>query len=812
MASVTHITAHRAAAALATHWASAFVETLQSRFPQLADVLSTGAESSEARRLVESLNNALSGIDDVTLVTSAAISGKRRKSPVIEVLKELLCELTAAEQLELGELWPEVVARIADRLNELLEPQDLRDASLMPAPQSLAATASPNRNHLKPNHVQERVPMPPSATANRQAVASSRNNRSVSFVEQLAAALDNVPLAQFLVDDEGNVCFLNRAARELFQRLSPLTGFGADALLTQGARLLVEYVPELKSLSGRIERKVEIDREVVEVVASPISDAEGNSVGRLHVWKVATDAARLAERFTDYDGQLKSISANQAVIEFTMDGSVVTANQNFLNALGYSLEEIKGRHHRQFVDETYANSHEYREFWSKLNRGEYVSGEFRRIGKGGKEVWIQASYNPIKDQSGKPVKVVKFATDITAGVAARNEAFRVQSMMENIPINVMMANRDFELVYMNPASKKTLKSIEHLLPKPVEQLVGQKIDIFHKQPEHQRRMLANPNNLPHRARIKLGDHTLDLLVSPIKDAAGNYVGPMVTWSVITEQVKLADDFERDVKGVVQIVTSAATEMQASSNTLAQTAEQTTRQAQSVAAASEQATRNVETVSSAAEELSKSIDEIAKHVQDASRMTQQAVDQADRTNETIQALGESSHQIGQVIKVITSIAQQTNLLALNATIEAARAGEAGKGFAVVANEVKELARQTAKATEEISQKIESIQRSTGVAVDAIGQIGDSIRKINEISTTIASAVQEQTAATNEISRNVAEAARGTAEVSSSISTVSSAAVESGRGASDIQTAASQLGTESVRLDQVTTEFLKRMRSM
>ncbi len=811
MDSGPHITVQRTAAALATHWASAFVETLIARFPQLDELLSADAERAESQRLIDSLVAALRGIDDVSLVAESHSGGKRRKSPVVEVLKELLAEVTTGEQAELTALWPHVVAEVEAQLTERSELNDLWDSTLLPPSDRLESPGPSQRTPFPSNRAQEKK-MPPATTANRQSSASARNARGLSFVEHLASALDNVPVAQFLVDDEGNVAFLNRAARDLFQRLSPLTGFGADALLSQGVALLAEYVPELRSFSSRIERRVEIDREVVEVTVVPVADGDGNSAGRLHVWRVVTDAARQSEKFTDFEGQLKSISNNQAVIEFQMDGTVVTANQNFLSTLGYSLDEIKGRHHRQFVDETYANSSDYREFWAKLNRGEYVAGEFRRIGKGGKEVWIQASYNPIKDLSGKPVKVVKFATDITAGISARNEAFRVQSMMENIPINVMMANRDFELVYMNPASRKTLKTIEHLLPKPVDQLVGQKIDIFHKQPEHQRRMLSNSNNLPHRARIKLGDQTLDLLVSPIKDAAGNYVGPMVTWSVITEQVKLADDFERDVKGVVEIVTSAATEMQASSNTLAQTAEQTTRQAQSVAAASEQATRNVETVSSAAEELSKSIDEIAKHVQDASRMTQQAVDQADRTNETIQALGESSHQIGQVIKVITSIAQQTNLLALNATIEAARAGEAGKGFAVVANEVKELARQTAKATEEISQKIESIQRSTSVAVGAIGHIGDSIRKINEISTTIAGAVQEQTAATNEISRNVAEAARGTAEVSSSISNVSNAAVESGRGASDIQTAASQLGVESHRLDHVTTEFLKRMRSM
>ncbi len=556
MASAPHNTARQTDAAFAMHWARAFVDTLMARFPQLA--ISLEDDNAESQRLIESLLAALRAIDGVeSIVAGSSLNGKRRKSPVIEVWKELLSELTAVEIDELNAAWPAVVSSVEVCLQrEVCDEDDSleleaslhrlnvpgKSASLQSSEVSPVAK-SPSRFV---NLVKERETMPPAASANRQSSAPVRNGRGVSFVEHLASALEHVPVAQFLVDDDGNVSFLNRAARDLFQRLSSKLGFGADALQSRGAALLAEYIPELRSHSGRVERKVELDGEVVDIIVSPISDGDGNSVGRLHVWTLATEAARLAERFTDFEGQLKSISANQAVIEFQTDGTVVTANQNFLLTLGYSIDEIKGRHHRMFVDETYAASHEYREFWTKLNRGEYVAGEFRRIGKGGKEVWIQASYNPIKDQSGKVVKVVKFAMDITAGVLSRNEAFRVQSMMENIPINVMMANRDFELVYMNPASRKTLKSIEHLLPKPVDQLVGQKIDIFHKQPEQQRRMLSNPNNLPHRARIKLGEHTLDLLVSPIKDAAGNYSGPMVTWSVITEQVKMADDFERDV--------------------------------------------------------------------------------------------------------------------------------------------------------------------------------------------------------------------------------------------------------------------------
>jgi methyl-accepting chemotaxis protein len=393
--------------------------------------------------------------------------------------------------------------------------------------------------------------------------------------------------------------------------------------------------------------------------------------------------------------------------------------------------------------------------------------------------------------------------DVTEKERLDLEATRLKNMMDNMPINAMLCDLDFTLTYMNPASYKTLKGLEHLLPKPVDQLVGQKIDIFHKNPEHQRRIVGDPSRLPHRAKIKLGVETLDLLVTGISDRNGKPAGAMVTWSVITGAVKLGED----VKSVVDILTSSTTELNASSQSMAAGAEETARQSQAVAAAAEQATRNVETVASSAEEMAASIKEISGRVQDASRVAQQAVKEAAATNETMQKLGQSSQEIGQVVKVITSIAQQTNLLALNATIEAARAGEAGKGFAVVANEVKELARQTAKATEEISQKIGGVQADTEQAVKAIQGIGTTIAQVNEIATAIAGAVEEQSAATAEISRNSVEAAKGTAEVTQNIANVSTVAGESGRTATEIQGAASELAKQAENLRTSIESFLK-----
>ena len=564
---------------------------------------------------------------------------------------------------------------------------------------------------------------------------------------------------------------------------------------------------------------------------------------------------------------LAAIGKSQAVIEFEMDGTILTANDNFLTTLGYSLDEIKGRHHSMFVEESLKNSPEYREFWSRLNRGENLPGEYRRVGKGGKLITIQASYNPIADASGKLVKVVKFASDVTEMAKARADAARVNSMMEQAPINVMFADREFKIRYVNPASIKTLKEIEHLLPIKADQVLGQSIDIFHKRPEHQRKLLSDTNNLPHRANIQVGAETLDLLVSPIFDHNKAYLGAMVTWEVITKKLQLERDVEeaaereriqaRELKekvdSMLDVVRSAAQgdltqqvtvagddaigqmgeglggflgdlrtsisaiaqnaqtlagsseELSAVSVQMSSSSEETAAQANAVSAASEQVSNNVQTVATGIEEMSASIKEIAKNASEAAKVAVQAVSVAEHTNATISKLGESSTEIGKVVKVITSIAEQTNLLALNATIEAARAGEAGKGFAVVANEVKELAKETAKATEDISRKIEAIQTDTKSAVEAIRQISGVISQVNDISNTIASAVEEQTATTNEISRNVAEAAKGSGEIAQNITSVAQAAQSTTQGAGNTQQAAAELSRMASELQELVSRF-------
>ncbi len=474
--------------------------------------------------------------------------------------------------------------------------------------------------------------------------------------------------------------------------------------------------------SGEFKRIAKGGREIWIVGSyNPILDKNGKPT---KIVKLAADVTTAKIRSMEDAGKIRAISNSQAVIEFKMDGTIITANENFLNTMGYTLAEIEGKHHSMFVEPAMRDSAAYQEFWGALNRGQYQSAEYKRIGKGGKEVWILATYTPILDDTGKPFRVVKFATDVT-----EQKLLAADSEGQITAIGKSQAVIEFNMDgTMRTANVNFLKTLGYSL----DEIKGRHHSMFVSQSEKDgpgyREFWAALNRGEYQAgeyqRIGKGGRDIWIQASynPILDLNGRPFKVVKYASDTTAQVIARMKSER-VRGMM------------------------------------------ETVASGAEELNASVREIAEAMRKSRDTAMEAVARVESADERARQLNHAATAMEGIVEIIGNITGQINLLALNATIESARAGEAGRGFAVVASEVKSLATQAKQATDKIAGEIEGlndISRNVGTSLEAIKS---EIQRVSEYVASTAAAVEQQSTVTSDMSASMQRAAAEAASIGS-----------------------------------------------
>jgi methyl-accepting chemotaxis protein len=550
------------------------------------------------------------------------------------------------------------------------------------------------------------------------------NSAAANAIAQVAAIGKSQAVIEFNLD--GTIITANQNFLDAMgYRLDEIQGKHHSMFVEPGERDSADYRSFWANLNrgefqaAEYKRVAKGGREIwIQASYNPIFDKGGKPV---RVVKFATDITARKIRSMEDAGKIAAISRAQAVIEFNLDGTIITANEHFLGAVGYTLDEIKGKHHSMFVSPAERDSAAYREFWARLGRGQFEAAEYKRYGKGGKEIWILASYNPILDDAGKPFKVVKFASDISdqklkaANFSGQVEAIgKSQAVIEfNMDGTIITANENF------------LGAVGYRL----DEIKGKHHSIFvppNEQGDAYREFWASLNRGEFQAaeykRVGKGGKEIWIQASynPIRDLNGKPY-KVVKYATDTTAQVIARMKSESVRGMM------------------------------------------ESVAAGAEQLNTSVREISEAMVKSKDTATHAVERVELADQQAQRLSEAAGAMSNIVQLIGDITGQINLLALNATIESARAGEAGRGFAVVASEVKNLANQAKQATDKIGAEIGNLNGISSDVVGALTAIKSAIQSVSEYVASTAAAVEEQSTVTEDMSSSMRRAAEEAAGI-------------------------------------------------